>query len=168
MTHNNFIPYSHRGFGEKAYPRYQKDKSFQYVYNYLTGLELGIAYGADALEIDLSKTLDGKIVTAHGSPLNPVLPYKEKDYLERFPEALTLDELFDWLYNQNRKIILYLELKSSITVTEIIDYIESFAKRHRSVPSEQLRSVFYEQIMLYSLQLPLVKHLIDEKLLLGL
>lgn len=70
MIRQDFFYMSHRGFGEKAEFRYSGKKGSHYVYNQLTGLEIGIEKGANALEIDLNKTKNGHIVTAHGFPYN--------------------------------------------------------------------------------------------------
>ncbi len=75
----------------------------QCVHNYITGLELGVELGADVLELDLSKTIDGKIVTTHGNPFQNYLNHTQEEYLSRFPETLSLNELLDWLYHQNKK-----------------------------------------------------------------
>lgn len=115
----SFLSISHRGFGKKAYPRYQEDRRFQYVSNTLTGIELGVELGANSLELDLSKTSDSYIVTAHGVPFYKNLGIPLDEYLKKYPESLTLIELFDWVVHQEKKIILYLELKSNISIEEI-------------------------------------------------
>lgn len=51
-----------------------------------------------------------------------------KEYLQQTPEALTLQELIDWLYNQNTNIKLYLELKTKISLSEIVTLHQSQIK----------------------------------------
>lgn len=167
-TTNQFLRFSHRGYGYKTYARYQQDKSLQYVHNYITGLELGVELGADALELDLSKTTDGKIVTAHGNPFQNYLHYTQEEYLFRFPETLTFNELLDWLYHQDKKIMLYLELKSSIHIKEIIDYINEFVEQQEKQERDTIRKMMYEQVMVYSHKLSYIENLIAEKDTLGL
>lgn len=167
ITHKHFLRISHRGFGKKAYPRYQNKKTLQYVHNQLTGLELGIERGANTIELDISKTNDGIIVTAHGFPLYKRLPQTKEEYLRKYPEALTFQELLDWMYHQDIKLILYLELKSPITVEEVLLHITTYAKEIKENRHEVLQR-FHKQLIFYSHNLQLIKSLIEEKQRLGL
>lgn len=160
---DHFSVFSHRGFGEKAYARYANKKILRFVHNQLTGLELGIENGADALELDLSKTKDGKIVTAHGNPLQKHLPFTEQEYLSKIPEALTIQELLDWHYHSIFNPTLYLELKSSITIHELINEISKYAKDNSAIIQK-----FCQCIMIYTHDLSIIKELIKEKQQLGL
>lgn len=167
ITQKDFLRISHRGFGKKSYPRYQNKKTLQYVHNQLTGLELGIENGANTLEIDLCKTKDGIIVAAHGFPLSKNLPQTKEEYLLKYPESLTFQELLDWIYHQDIKMSLYLELKSTITIEEIFLHITTYSNEKKMNKHEVLQK-FCKQLMLYSHNFELIKSLIVEKQKLGL
>lgn len=154
----NFSFFSHRGFGEKAYARYFDTKRLRFVHNQLSGLELGIENGGDTLEIDLSKTKDGKIVTAHGIPFQKSLLETEQEYLGKHPEALKIQELLDWIFHQPSHITLYLELKSPISINELLQEIEQYAGKNHEI----LNSL-YKQLMIYTPDLQIIKNLIKEK-----
>lgn len=168
VSRKNFSFYSHRGFGEKAYSHYQNTKKLQYVHNQLTGLELGIKNGADTLEIDICKTKDKKIVTSHGFPLSKQLQQTEQEYLREHPEALTIQELLDWIYHQDSNITLYLELKSPISLIEIVDEFKTYAIHKKRKNMNEILRKLYRQIMLYTQDMEMVKRLISEKKTIGL
>lgn len=155
--------FSHRGFGEKAHARYDDRVNPRYVHNQLSGLELGIEHGADTLELDLSKTADGKIVTAHGIPFQKTLSVTEQEYLQKTPEALTMQELLDWLHHQPIDINLYLELKSPLTIQELLLEFKKYCGGN-----QKMLNTFYNQLLFYTHDLSAVTRLLDEKQNLGL
>ena len=105
----------------------------------------------------MSKTKDKKIVTAHGNPLKKYLTETQEEYLHKYPESLTIQELFDWIYH-HPTITLYLELKSPITIEELLHEIEYYAKGKNNIVS-----TLYKQIMVYTHDLQIIKKLITEK-----
>ena len=164
----DFSFFSHRGFGEKTHARYFNTQKLRYVHNQLTGLELGIQHGADTLEIDLCKTKDGKIVTAHGIILQKYLSETEQEYLHKYPESLTFQELLDWIYHQHSGISLYLELKSPVTIQELLKEITQYAEKGRKKNNNAIISKLYQQLIVYTHDLQTIKNLIYEKQKFGL
>lgn len=127
MKKKEFLLIAHRGYGKPALPRHTKSNKKINVSNTLTGFEMGIERGANALEIDLCLTGDEEVVTHH---LIPGASIKNSQaYLKTHPEALTLNELSQWFSHQDKKLILYLELKSYIPVSRIADNFEGFQDR---------------------------------------
>ncbi|SRR5258708_9727281 len=59
--------------------------------------------------------------------------------------------------------MLYLELKSSISIKEIIDYIDTFVEQQKKQERDTIRKMMYEQVMVYSHKLPYIENLIAEK-----
>jgi glycerophosphoryl diester phosphodiesterase len=163
IAEKDFSFFSHRGFGERTYARYVDIKRWRYVHNQLSGLEIGIENGADTLELDLSKTKDRKIITAHGNPLQKYLSDTEQEYLQKYPEALTFQELLDWICHQPSHISLYLELKSPITIKELLQEINLYAERNH-----QILHRLYQQLILYTHDLQIIRNLIREKQQFGL
>lgn len=87
--------------------------------------------------------------------------------MRKYPEAFTFQELLDWIYHQDRKISLYLELKSPITIEEIMFFLTTYVKEIKENRHEVLQK-FYAQLMLYSYNREFIKNLIEEKQKLGL
>lgn len=163
VSRKDLLLFSHRGYGKKAAFRYQKKEGLQSVDNQLTGFELGIERGADTLEVDLSKTKDGKIVTAHGLPWQSNLDRTEEEYLKKYPEAFTFLELIDWIYHQHEAFSLYLELKSPITLKEILEYLNDYTQTYPSKEKNKIYAKLYKQLMFYTHKIPQLEGLIKEK-----
>lgn len=143
---------SHRGYGKKAFLRYHSNGTLQSVSNQLTGFEIGIEKGANTLEIDLNKTKDNEIITAHGIPFFQSLFKTKVEYLKKYPESMTLFDLVTWLYKQNTNIKLYLELKSTkIKLSDIKQTITLVAKNvEGKIKATEIEETLYERIMLYT------------------
>lgn len=122
--------YSHRGFSERNLLRYDNRKSgLEDVDNTLTGLEVAVGAGANILEVDLAQTKDAEYVLAHTPPGKKRLNKNLERYLKERPEALTLDELIDWLHHQDERLGLYLELKSDIELKRLLEAVDQSADR---------------------------------------
>lgn len=162
MIKKDFLRVSHRGFGQKAEFRYALKNGKHYVFNQLTGFELGLEKGANALEIDLHRTSDGHIVTAHGIPFSKKLTLTLQQFLDKNPEAMTFLELIDWLYHQKINIYLYLELKVEIWIKEIVNIIEQFALQNND-KSVEIIDYLYNHIILYAENNNYLANLLKEK-----
>src|SRR5258706_10203448 len=158
-----FFYISHRGFGKKSFLRYQKTNKLQSVANQLTGLELGLEKGANTLEIDLCKTKDGEIITAHPFLLTKQLQFTKEEYLSNHPEALTFNELVEWFLRQNDDLYLYLELKSFISIKNIIEVIDRYKNNVTKNNQRNALKRLYSNIFLYTHNLSQIKSLLSEK-----
>lgn len=145
MNTQEFLLISHRGYGKSALPRYAKSNKKIKVPNTLTAFEMGIENGANALEIDLCVAADGEIVTHHLLPGASIK--SSRVYLQKNPEALTLNELGEWFSHQDKRLVLYLELKSYIAVNVFVDIFRSSLDR----------------VVLYSQNKQWIESLISEK-----
>jgi glycerophosphoryl diester phosphodiesterase len=126
ISSEQFPFHQHRGFGENAFPHYQKDTGPVSVQNTITGLEMAVAGGVQVIEVDLMPTKDGDFVLFH--PLSPTqreITQSTADYLKTNPESPTLNELLDWLAHQDTRVSIYLELKGKTEFAAIFDQIKA-------------------------------------------
>ncbi len=129
--------------------RYACSETQNFVHNQLTGLEIGIERGANVLELDLNKTRDGHIITAHGIPFFKVLHQTKQEYLHQYPEALTLMELVEWLHHIP-DLKIYLELKTAISIAEIKNSIDSYVSALHNADKQTTTADLYDRVMIYT------------------
>ncbi len=169
----------HRGFGEKTVSQHRLGQELVSVQNEIVGLETSLGAGADTLEIDFARTKDGKLVTAHLTPLQKI-DQTQEEYLKEHPEALTAEESFDWLLHQDPEVKLYVEMKSNdIELSELVNNARSAvtkaAEKDKDLPSKvpeaeitERTNKLLERIMVYSTNNDFIPKFLEEKKKLGL
>ncbi len=177
------IFFQHRTFGERAFSNYEpagntaadslkryehQEAGLGSVQNTLTGIELAVKNGF-VPEIDLVKTADGDYITGHPKTADVIAGKKATgestaDYLQTNPEALTVNELFEWLAHQeDPRSKLYVELKSEIEVGRLMEAatkaIATLPESVNKLTPEQLLS----RVMLYTSNQETIKKLLQGK-----
>lgn len=122
--------------------------------NSVEGITLAEKYGCDAVELDVQKTKDGRLILFHdpvfalstddGYGFVENTPYEEvKEYTVNGNEILTLEEGLEVV--KETEMNLYLEMKSNDIFTDCYDVVQEYGLAERttflSLEQEHLNSI---------------------------
>jgi glycerophosphoryl diester phosphodiesterase len=130
--------------------------------NTLPAFEAALNAGADGVEFDVQRTVDGHLIVFHdedvartsdGNGLMPQMTLEEMKTLDVgswFDEdfatthVLTLAELFDWICDKN--LLLFLELKEPFRFPGIESEVARLLHEYDLVDRTQVRSFYHEHL----------------------